>query len=151
MLSRKMRIAIFLGLVLPGLASRAMGQEDFRTVPDPSLLHWKENTSVLKGTQRAIVDGDPSQAGPFVLRLRCPDRYRIEPHFHPEAEAVTVLEGTLHAGVGETFDDSVLTVVRTGGFLRLPKDIPHFGFCEGTTVLEIHAVGPWGTKLPHDR
>lgn len=151
MIARKGLMAAFLVLALPGFSHHASGEDGFRAIPDASMLQWKENAAVLLGTQRAVVDGDPSQAGPFVLRFRCPDKYRIDPHFHPEAEAVTVLEGTLHAGIGEDFDHNALVVVRTGGFLRLPKDIPHFGFCEGTTVLEIHAIGPWGTKLPDDR
>lgn len=138
-------------LVLAGLAEYASAQEGFRVVQDPSLLQWKDNTSVLQGTQRAVVDGDPTKAGPFVLRFRCPDKYQIEPHFHPESEAVTVLEGVLHVGIGQTFDYNALTVVRAGGFINLPKDVPHFGLCDGNTVLEIHAVGPWGTKVPDGR
>lgn len=151
MLLRNTLIAVFLALTLPGLTYKVSAEDGFRVIPNSSLLVWKENTAVLQGTQRAVVDGDPSSVGPFVLRFRCPDKYRIEPHFHPESEAVTVLEGILHAGVGETFDDNALTVVRAGGFLNLPKDIPHFGPCEGETILEIHAIGPWGTKVRDSR
>lgn len=141
-------LAMFLSVSLSVYMCSASGEDEFRVIQDPHMLQWRENAGVLLGTQRAIVDGDPSQAGPFVLRFRCPDKYLIEPHFHPATEMVTVLEGTLYAGIGENFNHDALVVVQTGGFLTLPGGTSHFGLCEGETVMEIHAVGPWGTKVP---
>jgi hypothetical protein len=86
-----------------------------------------------------VIDGDPSKAGPFVLRFRCPDNYKIAPHTHPATEAVTVLEGTFHAGMGDTFDSSGLTAVRRSGFFVIPGGAAQFALCKGTTVIEIHA------------
>lgn len=134
-------------LTLLGLTNEVLAQDKFRAIPDPSKLQWADTGPPLPNTQIAVVDGDPSKAGPFVLRFRCPDNYKIAPHTHPATEAVTVLEGTFHAGMGNTFDSSALTPVSRGGFLVIPGEAAHFGLCKGVTVLEIHGTGPWGTKM----
>src|SRR5689334_15934045 len=53
------------------------------------------------GAQIAVLSGDPGKAGPYVLRAKLPDGYKIPPHWHPTDENVTVLKGTFVAGKGE--------------------------------------------------
>ncbi len=50
--------------------------------------------SLQKGAKIAVLEGDPSKKGIFVLRLRMPDGYQIAPHWHPTRERITVLSGT---------------------------------------------------------
>src|SRR6202000_46033 len=38
------------------------------------------------GAQFAVLAGDPGKAGPFIIRLKLPDGYKIMPHWHPTAE-----------------------------------------------------------------
>ncbi len=144
------RITLVVGmscLTLFGMSSEVLAQDNFRAVPDPAKLQWADTGAPFPNTQMTVIDGDPSKAGPFVLRFRCPDNYKIAPHTHPATEAVTVLEGTFHAGMGNTFDSAALTAVRRGGFFVIPGGAAHFALCKGTTVIEIHATGPWGTEM----
>src|SRR3954468_16457940 len=62
-------------------------------------LKWGPAPDALPaGAQAAVVDGDPSKAGLFVVRVKFPDGYKVMPHWHPTDEGVTVLSGTLKAG-----------------------------------------------------
>lgn len=99
--------------------------------------------SLPAGAELAILEGKPAEAGPFTMRLRLPDGYRIPPHYHPAIEHVTVLEGTFKVGMGEKFDASALTPLATGTFGALAPGTRHFAQAEGRTVVQVHGVGPW--------
>ena len=60
---------------------------------------------IAKGTQMAILEGDPTKESTFVIRIKMPDGFRIMPHTHPKDKRVTVITGTLYLGMGETFDE----------------------------------------------
>jgi hypothetical protein len=51
-----------------------------------------------------VIEGDPTKAGPYVLRYKVPAREMSTPHFHPEDRFITVIQGTWWTGTGETFD-----------------------------------------------
>jgi anti-sigma factor ChrR (cupin superfamily) len=58
------------------------------TVSMPETLKWAE-PPVLPGARLAVVEGDPSTAGPFVYRIKMPPAYKIPPHTHKASENVT--------------------------------------------------------------
>lgn len=95
------------------------------------------------GAELAILEGKPSEPGPFTMRLRMPDGYRIPPHHHAGIEHVTVLEGTLQVGMGDEFDAAALTALPAGTFAALAPGTRHFAQAKGETVLQLHGVGPW--------
>jgi quercetin dioxygenase-like cupin family protein len=134
-------------LTLLFAAAEASAEDAFQAVPDPAKLEWADTGPPWPNTQVAVLKGDPSKAESFVIRWRCPDNYKIPPHVHPAAEAVTVLQGTFHIGRGETFDAAALTQMKPGGFMVMPGGTAHFGICKGDTIIELHATGPWGTKM----
>jgi ketosteroid isomerase-like protein len=71
-------------------------------------LTWGDPPASLPaGSKMAVIAGDPSKAGPFVLRAQVPAGYKIAPHWHPGDENLTVLSGTVALGMGETWDDAV--------------------------------------------
>jgi hypothetical protein len=100
-------------------------------------------TAFQPGAQVAVIDGDPTKAGPFVLRAKFPDGFKVMPHWHPTDESVTVLSGTLMAGMGEKWDDASMKAFTAGGFARLPKKSPHYVQAKGETLLQIQAMGPF--------
>jgi quercetin dioxygenase-like cupin family protein len=147
-----MRISRTLALSVPFLttcmlANEANAADAYQTIPDPGKLQWADTGPPFPDTKITVLNGDPSKTGAFVARWRCPDNYKIAPHTHPAAEAVTVLQGTFHIGKGETFDAAALTPVATGGFMVMPGNTAHYGMCQGDTIIEMHASGPWGTKM----
>ncbi len=53
----------------------------------PSDLKWIEAPPGLPpGGKMAVLNGDPSQPGPFTTRLKAPAGYKVMPHTHPTAE-----------------------------------------------------------------
>jgi ketosteroid isomerase-like protein len=96
------------------------------------------------GAKLAVVSGDPSQPGqPYVIQAQLPAGYMIPPHWHPAAENVTVLSGTLAVGMGDKFDAASMTDVAAGGFVRLPAEMRHYAAAKGATTIQVHGMGPF--------
>jgi len=91
-----------------------------------------------------VLEGDPTKAGEFVIRVTMPDGFLILPHTHPKDERVTVLTGTLYLGMGDTFDGKVAKAMPAGSYGRTRAGMKHFGFVKGETVIQLHGAGPWG-------
>ncbi len=120
------------------------GSEQHAIIALPGKIAWAPAPASLpRGAQLAVVEGDPSKAGAFTMRLRMPDGYRIPPHFHPVVEHVTVLQGTFRVGMGDSFDAATLGDLPTGTFAALSSGVRHFAQAKGETVIQLHGVGPW--------
>jgi quercetin dioxygenase-like cupin family protein len=100
--------------------------------------------SLPRGVEFAVIEGDPSQAGPFTIRLRFPAGYRIPAHSHPAIEHVTVLSGVFGIGMGDEFDDDEGRAMPAGSFIVMPVGHNHFAWTEAETVVQLHGIGPWG-------
>jgi quercetin dioxygenase-like cupin family protein len=99
------------------------------------------------GMKIAVIDGNPDSTGAYTLRLSFPAGYRFPPHFHPMAENVTVLSGTLLLAMGDRADESKLHAYVAGDYLHLPPTKPHFGGARDVTVIQLHGQGPFKIML----
>jgi ketosteroid isomerase-like protein len=95
------------------------------------------------GAKVGVISGDPSQPGPYVLRAQLPAGYKIAPHWHPAAEHLTILSGTLSVGMGDKFDAAAMQDVASGGFVRLPAEMRHYVVAKGATTIQVHGTGPF--------
>jgi quercetin dioxygenase-like cupin family protein len=110
----------------------------------PDAMKWSDAPPVLpRGARVAVLEGDPSKQGPFVMRVKLPDGYRIPPHTHPKAERLTVISGTFFVGQGATFDPKKGHPMPAGTFGTWPAGMQHFVWTEGETVIQLHGEGPW--------
>jgi anti-sigma factor ChrR (cupin superfamily) len=110
----------------------------------PDGLSWKDGPpSLPSGVKFAVLEGDPSKPGPFVFRVKVPDGYRIPPHTHPKPERVTVISGTFHLGMGDTFDVTKGEALPAGTYGTWPPGMKHFVWVKGETVVQFHGDGPW--------
>jgi quercetin dioxygenase-like cupin family protein len=111
----------------------------------PQQVKWGPAPSLVpKGAQAAVLAGDPFKEGSeYTLRLKMPAGYKIPPHWHPRDENVTVLSGTLGAGLGDKFDKSKGKLFKTGGFVRMPKEMHHYAWAVGPTMIQVHGEGPF--------
>ncbi len=96
-----------------------------------------------KGAQLAVLSGDPSKTGLYVIRIKMPANYQIPAHHHPTAENVTVLSGSFHAGMGDKMDKSKAQAFETGGFAALPANMNHYAWAANDTVIQVHGEGPF--------
>ncbi len=111
----------------------------------PADVSWGEGPASLRpGTKAAVIEGDPKQAGLFTMRLKLPAGYQIAPHWHPADEHVTVIAGTFHMGLGESFDAAKGKPLTVGSFAVMPAKAAHFAFTKEETVIQLHGMGPWG-------
>jgi quercetin dioxygenase-like cupin family protein len=95
------------------------------------------------GARFAVLQGDPSKAELFTVRLEFPAGYTIPPHFHPTDEHVTVISGTFLVGMGDKADFTHPVVLRAGGFITAGANMHHFARARGRTVVQVHAIGPF--------
>jgi anti-sigma factor ChrR (cupin superfamily) len=106
----------------------------------PDAVKWNP---LMPGIQIAALAGDSSKPGPYTVRLKFADGTRVAPHWHPEDENVTVLQGTFLAGMGEKYDASALHEFPTGSFILMPKEMRHFATARGETIVQLHGNGPF--------
>lgn len=99
--------------------------------------------SLPPGAQMIVLDGDPTKAEVFTLRLRLPNNYTVQPHFHSAWEHLTIISGVLHLGMGDTFSSTGWTELRAGSFSAMPTGMRHFVHAAGETVVQLHGMGPW--------
>ncbi|WP_331298404.1 cupin domain-containing protein [Methylobacterium oryzae] len=116
------------------------------TLPDAASATYQPGPPNLpKGTQISMVSGDPSKPGPFVLRVKFPTHTVIAPHTHSAAETLTILSGSIYHEHGTTIDKAKGKELRAGGFVFLPKDMPHsLWTSEQPVELQVNGSGPFG-------
>ncbi|HXN40706.1 MAG TPA: cupin domain-containing protein [Myxococcaceae bacterium] len=95
------------------------------------------------GAQLAVLHGDPGKKPAFAVRLKMPDGYNIPPHWHTNAEELTVLSGTFLISMGDKFDAATAHSLTAGAYHFLPAKMHHAAAVKGETVLELHGMGPF--------
>lgn len=114
------------------------------TILSPQEIKWAPGPpSLPPGAQAAVLYGDPTKEGMFVMRLSLPAGYRIAPHTHPRPEIVTVISGTFHLGTGQQAVDAQMKPLPAGSFFALEPNTPHYAGVQQHTVVQISSTGPW--------
>jgi hypothetical protein len=135
--------AAALALAVVGAAAHAFAQAGHVLVPADK-VQWGPAPPVLPaGAEIAVLEGNPSEAGPVTLRLRLPANYRVPPHWHSMLERVTVLSGSFHVGMGDVLDQQASQTLAPGGFVSLPAKMHHYAWASAPTVVQINLEGPF--------
>ena len=110
----------------------------------PSDLKWGEMPPGLPaGAKMAVLNGDPTKAGPFTVRMQAPAGYKIMPHTHPTPERLTVISGTFRLGMGSKFDEAATHEMGPGSYVVLPPGMTHFVSLTSETIVQIDSHGPF--------
>jgi hypothetical protein len=91
----------------------------------------------------AVLQGDPDKTGPFTLRLKVQDGYKVAPHWHPISENLTVISGSFNLGTGDELDQTKTTALSAGAFATMPAKMHHFAWAKGETEVQVHGAGPF--------
>lgn len=138
-----MKSALFVAVL--ALVGAAPAQQDAPVLVAPDDVKWQEGPPTLPaGAKVFMLFGDMKKEGPFAVRVKLPANYKVPPHFHPDTETVTVLQGTFNASMGDTFDAAKCKAMPAGSFLALPGKNPHFVYTKEEVIIQVAAVGPWG-------
>ncbi|HEY1656447.1 MAG TPA: cupin domain-containing protein [Candidatus Tumulicola sp.] len=143
----KLSSGVLLGAILSaGLVAAASAGPAAVTL-SPSAMHWVAGTGVNKGTSLAILTGNPTKTGTSVIRVKMPDGYVNKPHYHSHPEYITVIQGTVLFGTGDTVDKSKAKAYPTGSFIAVPTGLHHWSVTQGETIEQIGGLGPL-TNIP---
>ncbi len=122
------------------------GESTFKTIL-PEEIEWKPFPAFPPSARLAIVVGEPSQPGPYTIRVKVPAGVKLMPHRHPEDRVYTVISGIFYIGLGEQFDADKLTAYPPGSVVVLPGDAYHFHWAKsGEYVTQVTAIGPLGLE-----
>lgn len=138
-MNRTMLAAAAFGLIF----SPASGQQPHHTMVNVEEVQWKDAPPVLAGAQAALLYGDPSKEGMFVMRIKFPANYKVPPHTHPVDEIVTVISGEFNLGAGREFDEGKLKPYKAGALIAMPPGMEHFVLTKQETIIQISTRGPW--------
>ena len=106
----------------------------------PSQIKW---TTKPNGGQIAILLGDPSKPGLYIVLFKWPAHHMSHPHWHPNNRYITVLSGTWWVGTGTKFDPGSTVQMPAGSFVtHFGKQIHYDGAKNVDVVLEIVGQGP---------
>lgn len=138
---------LFVGTFLFQVSSFA--QDASTIVLLPQQIHYKTMGS---GAETAVLYGDPTKAGLYVMRLRLPAGAKVLPHIHPEeVRTLTVISGTLYFGFGEKWDESKLKAYPAGTFFSEVPTTPHFVAAkDGEVIFQATGIGPSGFVSKHE-
>jgi quercetin dioxygenase-like cupin family protein len=113
----------------------------------PEEVKWMDRPG-YDGVKFAVIHGDPSKPGVYVIRAKFSPGAMTRPHWHPEDRFVAVLQGTWWAGEGDTFDPDKTTPLKAGSFMLHPAKAHHYdGAKDEEVIVQIIGIGPSATNL----
>ena len=112
------------------------------TLPDQ--IKWKTPLGIAPGVENAVLVGDPTQPGLYVVMVRwLAGNHFSHPHFHPHDRFITVIKGTWWVGTGTKFDPSATVPMPAGTFVTHYGGQIHFdGAKDEDAILLIVGDGP---------
>lgn len=103
---------------------------------------WSAGTGMMKGAQVAVLAGDPTKSGLYIVRIKVPAGTVFGAHYHDDTENVTVISGTLWVGIGDKVNKSAMKPLTAGSFVHVPAKLHHYAMTKTTTVIDITGIGP---------
>ena len=125
---------------------RSSGPTGFRAIL-PEDIDWKAFPAFPPSVRLAVVAGEPSAPGLYVIRVKVPAGVKLMPHRHPEDRIYTVISGVFYIGLGDEFDEDTMQEFPPGSVIVLPGNTSHFHWARsGEYVTQVTALGPLGLE-----
>lgn len=122
------------------------GQATFRAILSEN-IDWKPFQAFPPEARLAVLVGQPSEPGPYTIRVKVPHGVKLMPHRHPEDRIYTVISGVFYIGLGDQFDAEKLEAYPPGAVIILPGNTSHFHWAKsGEYVTQVTAIGPLGLE-----
>jgi len=114
----------------------------------PDQIKWTGNPSVA---QQAVLMGDPTKPGMYVVLVKWYPHNFSHPHTHPNDRYAMVLSGTWWVGSGTKFDPDATVPMPAGSYVVDLAKQPHFdGAKDEPAIIEIVGEGP-ATMTPAEQ
>jgi hypothetical protein len=106
----------------------------------PKQIKWVDGGN---GALTAVLHGDPSKTGLYIILVKWTPHHMSRPHFHQHDRYVTVLAGTWWVGTGTKYDPDSTVAMPTGSYVtHFGKQIHYDGAKDEEVTLEIVGEGP---------
>ena len=127
-------------------ASRADVDPKAVLVVPPSEIKWVRNAAGTNET--AVLFGDPSKPGPYVMRIKWLPGNFSRPHIHNTDRFFVVISGTWWVGSGTKFDPASTVPVKPGSYVAHFTGQPHYdGAKDEEAVIQVFGTGPLTTEV----
>ena len=118
----------------------------------PENIDWKPFAAFPPLVRLGVIVGQPSESGPYMIRVKVPGGVKLMPHRHSEDRIYTVISGVFYIGVGEEFDAHKLEAYPPGGVIVLPGGTSHFHWAKsGEYISQVTAIGPLGFEYVNSK
>jgi quercetin dioxygenase-like cupin family protein len=134
-------------LLVPGIGTAVAEKDEMGFVRVfPGQEQYKSPFGV--GPASAVLHGDPTKPGIYVIRIHWPKNVMSRPHTHAQDRHVVVLSGTWYTGTGKAFEPEKSVPLKAGGYMMHPAGAVHWdGTREDEAVIQITGTGPVSTDL----
>src|ERR1700732_2107228 len=106
----------------------------------PDQIKWSDDPI---GAKMAVVQGDPSKPGLYIVLVKWTPHHMSRPHWHPNDRFITVLSGTWWVGTGTKFEPDLTVAMPAGTVVTHFGGKGHFDCAKDEEVtLEIVGEGP---------
>ena len=117
----------------------------------PEEVAWTDRPG-YDGVKFAVIQGDPSKPGVYVVRAKFSPGTMTRPHWHPEDRYVSVVSGTWYTGEGDAFEPDKTVALKPGSFMLHPAKAHHYdGAKDEEVIVQIIGIGPSNTTLVDPR
>jgi uncharacterized RmlC-like cupin family protein len=103
-------------------------------------------TSGVAGIRTTVMSGDPTQDGPYTIRLSVPANTKIQAHTHRDDRTAVVISGVWYFGYGTVAGAAAEKPLPAGSFYTEPSSVAHFAETKADpVVVYITGHGPTDT------
>jgi hypothetical protein len=136
---RLVRLALAAAFVLSGSVKADGVDPKIAAIVPPDQVKWKKSAAA----DTAVLAGDPSKPGIYVILIKWHAHHMSRPHFHPNDRYAMVLSGTWWVGTGPKYDPDSTVPVHAGTYVtHFAKQIHYDGAKDEDVVIEIVGEGP---------
>src|SRR5262245_52109205 len=136
---RAIRLALVVMFVTLGSIRAAQLDPKAIRIQIPADLKWTGNG----GNQTAVLLGDPSKPGLYIVLTKWLPHQNSRPHSHPNDRYITVLKGTWWVNTGANYDPAGMKPVSEGSYVVHYGGQMHYdGAKDEECILQIVGMGP---------
>jgi len=138
-MSRAIRLVLLMVLFIGSVRAADLDPKAIN-IQLPKEIKWVANAG---GSEQAILFGDPSKAGLYIVLTKWTPHHNSRPHSHPNDRFITVLSGTWWVNTGANYDPDGMKPVPAGSYVvHYGNQIHYDGAKDGEVILQIVGMGP---------
>jgi quercetin dioxygenase-like cupin family protein len=138
-MSRAIRLVLLMVLFIGSVRAADLDPKAI-SIQLPKEIKWVANAG---GSEQAILFGDPSKPGLYIVLTKWTPHHNSRPHSHPNDRYITVLSGTWWVNTGAKYDPDGMKPVPAGSYVvHYGNQIHYDGAKDGEVILEIVGMGP---------